>query len=63
MAYRIEAFKARDPLAWPGFATSEDVSGLPPTVISVNKCDPLRDEGMAYYRLLMRSGVSVRAGR
>jgi acetyl esterase len=59
MAYGIEAFNARDPLAWPGFATTEDVAGLPPTVISVNECDPLRDEGISFYRLLMRGGVSA----
>ena len=52
MAYGIEAFKNSDPLAWPGFATKEDVTGLPPTVISVNECDPLRDEGIAFYRLV-----------
>jgi len=60
MAYGIEAFNARNPLAWPSFATREDVEGLPPTVISVNECDPLRDEGIAFYRLLMDSGVSAR---
>jgi acetyl esterase len=60
MAYGIEAFNARNPLAWPSFATREDVEGLPPTVISVNECDPLRDEGIAFYRLLLDSGVSVR---
>jgi acetyl esterase/lipase len=60
MAYGIEAFSARNPLAWPSFATREDVEGLPPTVISVNECDPLRDEGIAFYRLLMNSGVSER---
>ena len=60
MAYGIEAFNARNPLAWPSFATREDVEGLPPTVISVNECDPLRDEGIAFYRLLMNSGVSAR---
>jgi acetyl esterase len=60
MAYGIEAFNARNPLAWPGFATREDVEGLPPTVISVNECDPLRDEGIAFYRLLLASGVSAR---
>jgi acetyl esterase len=60
MAYGIEAFKARDPLAWPSFATREDVEGLPPTVISVNECDPLRDEGIAFYRLLLASGVPTR---
>jgi len=60
MAYGIEAFNSRNPLAWPSFATREDVEGLPPTVISVNECDPLRDEGIAFYRLLMDSGVSAR---
>jgi len=57
MAYGIEAFNARDPLAWPGLAATGDVAGLPPTVISVNECDPLRDEGISFYRLLIRSGV------
>jgi acetyl esterase/lipase len=61
MGYGIEAFEARDPLAWPGFATDDDVRGLPRTVISVNECDPLRDEGINFYRLLLRAGVSARA--
>ena len=60
MAYGIEAFEARDPLAWPGFASDDDVRGLPPTVIRVNECDPLRDEGVAFYRLLLKNGVSAR---
>ena len=60
VAYGIEAFKARDPLAWPGFASAEDVKGFPPTVISVNECDPLRDEGVNFYRLLLNNGVSAR---
>lgn len=60
MGYGIEAFEAGDPLAWPGFATKQDVSGFPPTVISVNECDPLRDEGIAFYRLLLSSGVAAR---
>jgi acetyl esterase/lipase len=60
MAYGIEAFEARDPLAWPSFATEDDVAGLVPTVISVNECDPLRDEGIEFYRLLLRAGVSAR---
>jgi len=60
MTYGIEAFDARDPLAWPGFATDEDVSGLVPTVINVNECDPLRDEGIGFYRLLIRNGVPAR---
>jgi acetyl esterase len=60
MAYGIEAFAARNPLAWPGFATAQDVDGFPPTVISVNECDPLRDEGIEFYRTLLRAGVSAR---
>ena len=60
MAYGMEAFEQKDPQAWPGFATEEDVTGLPPTVISVNECDPLRDEGIEFYRLLLRAGVPAR---
>ena len=60
MGYGIEAFNARDPLAWPAFATADDVKGLPPTVISVNECDPLRDEGIVFYRLLLQAGVAAR---
>lgn len=60
IAYGIEAFERRDPLAWPRFASPEDVRGLPPVVISVNECDPLRDEGIGFYRFLMASGVSAR---
>ena len=59
MAYGIAELEARNPLAWPGFATAEDVRGLPPTVISVNECDPLRDEGINFYRLLLAAGVSA----
>ena len=60
MAYGIEELKAKNPLAWPGFATIEDVRGFPPTVISVNECDPLRDEGIGFYRLLLEAGVPAR---
>jgi acetyl esterase len=60
MAYGIEELEKRNPLAWPGFAKGEDVHGLPPTVISVNECDPLRDEGIGFYRLLLREGVQAR---
>lgn len=60
MAYGIEELEKQNPLAWPGFAREEDVEGLPPVVISVNECDPLRDEGIAFYRLLLRAGVEAR---
>jgi acetyl esterase/lipase len=61
MGYGIDAFDRRDPLAWPSFATEDDVRGLPRTVISVNECDPLRDEGINFFRLLLRAGVPARA--
>jgi acetyl esterase len=60
MAYGIEAFKAKNPLAWPSFASDDDVRGLPATVIHVNECDPLRDEGINFYRLLLKNGVKAR---
>jgi acetyl esterase/lipase len=50
---------AENPLCWPYFATVEDVRGLPPHVIAVNELDPLRDEGVAYYRRLLAAGVRV----
>ena len=60
VGYGVEAFERRDPLAWPSFATVDDVAGLPRTVISVNECDPLRDEGVNFYRLLLAAGVPAR---
>ena len=60
LAYGIEALEKQDPLAWPSFATEDDVTGLVATVISVNECDPLRDEGVEFYRLLLRANVPAR---
>jgi acetyl esterase len=60
MIYGIDEFTNRNPLAWPGFATENDVKGLMPTMISVNECDPLRDEGINFYRLLLKAGVSAK---
>jgi len=48
-----------DPLCWPYVATRDDLTGLPPHVISVNEVDPLRDEGMAYFRKLLAAGVDA----
>ncbi|MEI6855545.1 MAG: alpha/beta hydrolase fold domain-containing protein [Acidimicrobiaceae bacterium] len=59
--YGISEFENKNPLAWPAFASVADVTGFPPTVISVNECDPLRDEGIGFYRLLLSAGVSARA--
>lgn len=60
MAYGIEQLEQGNPIAWPMFATETDVAGLVPTVISVNECDPLLDEGIAFYRLLLRAGAPAR---
>ena len=60
MAYGMDAFEAKNPLAWPLFASEDDVRGLPKVMISVNECDPLRDEGLVFYRLLLRAGVAAR---
>jgi acetyl esterase/lipase len=59
VAYGIEHFENGNPLAWPSFATVDDVAGLPRTFISVNEADPLRDEGVAFYRLLLEAGVTA----
>ena len=59
MGYGIQELENENPLAWPSFATEDDVKSFPPTVISVNEFDPLRDEGIDFYRLLLRAGVSA----
>ena len=48
---------ARNPLAWPYWATEEDLRGLPPHFIVTSELDPLRDEGHIYYRKLVKAGV------
>lgn len=60
MAYGIEAFNEKNPLAWPMFASKDDLAGLPPTMISLNECDPLRDEGLEFYRRLLEAGVAAK---
>lgn len=60
MGYGIEAFNDKNPLAWPLFATQDDLRGLPPLVVSVNECDALRDEGIKFYRNALKAGVAAR---
>ena len=57
LAYDPECENAENPLCWPYYAKASDLHKLPPHVISLNELDPLRDEGLAYYRKLMQAGV------
>ncbi len=56
-AYDPAGENAENPLCWPHFASEDELAGMPPHVISVNELDPLRDEGIAYFRRLQRAGV------
>jgi acetyl esterase/lipase len=42
-----------------GLIIFPDVEGLPKTYIIVNECDPLRDEGVNFYRLLREADVDA----
>jgi len=57
--YDSSGANAHDPLCWPSRASDDDLTALPPHVISVNELDPLRDEGLAYHRRLIENGVSA----
>ena len=62
MGYFVEAYdpggaNLTNPLAWPWHASADDLRGMPPHAVSVNELDPLRDEGLDYYRKLVRAGV------
>ena len=46
-----------DATCWAAVASDEELTGMPPHVISVNELDPLRDEGLQYYRRLVHAGV------
>ncbi|MGH3675316.1 MAG: alpha/beta hydrolase fold domain-containing protein [Mycobacterium sp.] len=55
--YDPDGANFQDATCYAGSATDEELSGLPPHVISVNEMDPLRDEGLLYYRRLVRAEV------
>uniref|UniRef100_A0A7S2XG71 Alpha/beta hydrolase fold-3 domain-containing protein n=1 Tax=Lotharella oceanica TaxID=641309 RepID=A0A7S2XG71_9EUKA len=59
--YTKEGESWENPMAWPSLATENDVKGFPPTLISVNEFDPLKDEGLAFYRLLLNAGGKAQA--
>uniref|UniRef100_A0A0G4I286 Alpha/beta hydrolase fold-3 domain-containing protein n=1 Tax=Chromera velia CCMP2878 TaxID=1169474 RepID=A0A0G4I286_9ALVE len=60
-AYDPDGTHKKDALAWPLWASPEDLHGLPPCVIQVNEVDTLRDDGVVMYRKLMHAGVDARA--
>ncbi|KAK4503559.1 hypothetical protein PRZ48_004474 [Zasmidium cellare] len=47
--------------AWPVNATEKELKGLPPHILSMDELDPLRDDGLAYFRKLSAAGVKVAA--
>mmetsp|Transcript_119628 Transcript_119628/g.235168 ORF Transcript_119628/g.235168 Transcript_119628/m.235168 type:complete len:350 (-) Transcript_119628:513-1562(-) len=58
--YDPDGLNSRNPLTWPYWATVEDLQGFPPFAVAVNEVDPLCDEGVAFYRKLVKAGVSAR---
>eukprot|EP00931_Biecheleriopsis_adriatica_P040083 TRINITY_DN22929_c0_g1_i2.p1 TRINITY_DN22929_c0_g1~~TRINITY_DN22929_c0_g1_i2.p1 ORF type:complete len:144 (-),score=17.07 TRINITY_DN22929_c0_g1_i2:213-644(-) len=47
-------------LAWPGYATVEDLADVVPRcVVVVNEFDPFRDEGIELYRKCLEAGVEA----
>lgn len=62
-AYAPNRAQRREIYASPLQATTEQLQGLPPTLIQVAGNDVLRDEGLAYARKLDAAGVDVTAVR
>ncbi|PRC60294.1 alpha/beta hydrolase, partial [Mycobacterium sp. ITM-2017-0098] len=55
--YAPDGAHSSDAACWAAVASDDELEGRPPHVISVNELDPLRDEGLQYYRRLLRAGV------
>ncbi len=47
----------QEPTGYAAPARMSDLADLPPTYLTVNELDPLRDEGLEYARRLLRAGV------
>jgi len=60
-SYLASEDAAREPSASPIYAA--DFRGLPPAMVIVAGCDPLRDQGEAYARKLQAAGVPVELKR
>jgi acetyl esterase len=58
-AYTSDPAQRAEITASPNRATTEQVSGLPPTYLCVDEADVLRDEGEAYAAKLRTAGVPV----
>lgn len=58
-AYTTDPDERAQVTASPNQATTEQLTGLPPTLLMVDEVDPLRDEGEAYAAKLRTAGVSV----
>lgn len=61
MASLYDGIESNNPYAWPIYADNDLLKGLPPHIITVNELDPLRDEGIGYYRMLLKADVDARA--
>jgi acetyl esterase/lipase len=58
-AYTTNPAERAEIYASPNQATTEQLKGLPPTLLLVDEVDPLRDEGEAYAAKLRAAGVPV----
>jgi acetyl esterase/lipase len=58
-AYTTDPGQRAEITASPNRATTQQLEGLPPTLLLVDEADPLRDEGEAYAAKLRAAGVPV----